>query len=349
VSGGQCSVGGVSTVNSQDVIYSFTPTTTGDYVVQRVLSQPLASPSILYITTDCAALSTAACVFGSGDIYSIDNYREAVHLEAATTYYLVLDGIFEGDPPTEYTFRLNANFCGDGVVADDEQCDDGETAPGDGCDASCNVELYSRCDEAYPSNCAPINILYAPANVDDPTLRAEIAMITGGGVAYWDPATTPILTDLTPYDCVVTYGWELFADGPGFGEILASYVDSVGTAVMGIALQFSASYFVETTLVGPAYSPVVYPTLSLSNTPANYQLDGTGILFDNVMSLTSTNWDMSVTTQGDGVAVGTLAGGEIMAAYRSDFRVVYNNGMIQSGQGDWARLVANSCAAAWVQ
>ena len=30
--------------------------------------------------------------------------------------------------------------CGDGITTSPEQCDDGDEDPGDGCDASCNIE-----------------------------------------------------------------------------------------------------------------------------------------------------------------------------------------------------------------
>ncbi len=38
--------------------------------------------------------------------------------------------------------------CGDGVVSGDEQCDDHNTTPGDGCDATCHVEVANLCQMA---------------------------------------------------------------------------------------------------------------------------------------------------------------------------------------------------------
>src|SRR4051812_32052904 len=46
------------------------------------------------------------------------------------------------------------DVCGDGVVRGAEQCDDGNTAAGDGCDASCQPEAGWTCDHS-PSTCAP--------------------------------------------------------------------------------------------------------------------------------------------------------------------------------------------------
>lgn len=37
----------------------------------------------------------------------------------------------------------DAGVCGDGVLSPDEQCEDGGTAPGDGCDASCRTEPFA--------------------------------------------------------------------------------------------------------------------------------------------------------------------------------------------------------------
>jgi cysteine-rich repeat protein len=41
--------------------------------------------------------------------------------------------------------------CGDGIIKDDEECDDGNTRPGDGCDGSCQVETGWTCTST-PTN-----------------------------------------------------------------------------------------------------------------------------------------------------------------------------------------------------
>ncbi|WP_240807471.1 hypothetical protein [Polyangium spumosum] len=43
-----------------------------------------------------------------------------------------------------------AASCGDGLRHAEEGCDDGNTAPGDGCDTSCQVELCWKCEEVIP-------------------------------------------------------------------------------------------------------------------------------------------------------------------------------------------------------
>jgi len=54
------------------------------------------------------------------------------------------------------TSTTNAHVvsCGDGLIEGDEACDDGESANGDGCDASCAVEAGYACVGA-PSDCTP--------------------------------------------------------------------------------------------------------------------------------------------------------------------------------------------------
>lgn len=49
-----------------------------------------------------------------------------------------------------------AGVCGDGVLGGDEDCDDGNTDPDDGCDAACAVEAGWACEGAGPSACAEV-------------------------------------------------------------------------------------------------------------------------------------------------------------------------------------------------
>jgi len=47
---------------------------------------------------------------------------------------------------------LSTAICGDGAIDAEEECDDGNEADGDGCNAACRVELCARCTGA-PSTC----------------------------------------------------------------------------------------------------------------------------------------------------------------------------------------------------
>jgi hypothetical protein len=57
-----------------------------------------------------------------------------------------------------------------------------------------------------------------------------------------------------------------------------------------------------------------------------------------------------LTLQGSGIMDGYYADGEIAHAYRPDYKVIYSNGAGTAAfacTGDWPRLVANSCSAAY--
>ncbi len=55
----------------------------------------------------------------------------------------------------DYTLGLRMVLCGDGFVDDSEQCEDGNTASGDGCSSQCSVEPGYACT-GTPSVCATV-------------------------------------------------------------------------------------------------------------------------------------------------------------------------------------------------
>jgi len=70
------------------------------------------------------------------------------------TYFVVVES-FSATPSSASTFdiRFSVSLCGDGVVGGNETCDDGGTAPGDGCSATCAVEAGFACNGSSPSTC----------------------------------------------------------------------------------------------------------------------------------------------------------------------------------------------------
>ena len=48
------------------------------------------------------------------------------------------------------------SVCGDGVVASDEECDDGDLIDGDGCSGICEEETGWTCDDNEPSSCSSV-------------------------------------------------------------------------------------------------------------------------------------------------------------------------------------------------
>lgn len=74
-----------------------------------------------------------------------------VAVQGGQTYAIFVDGFGANE---EGAFDLDVSFtsatCGDGVVVAPEECDDGNAASGDGCDATCKIEAGSVCASATP-------------------------------------------------------------------------------------------------------------------------------------------------------------------------------------------------------
>ncbi len=54
---------------------------------------------------------------------------------------------------SDYEIVLTCGACGDGVVDPSEECDDGNTADGDGCSAGCLFEVAGSCSSAATIAC----------------------------------------------------------------------------------------------------------------------------------------------------------------------------------------------------
>lgn len=129
---------------------------------------------------------------------------------------------------------LTTDLCGDGVVTGGEQCDDGNLAAGDGCGATCQLEIT----EKEP------NDLVANANVYTAKWRAQIAPV--GDVDYVAinvPAAgstlTATVTDDGTGDCaaleIVSHvdildinGTSVLASGNGAGGNYCAYASAMG-------------------------------------------------------------------------------------------------------------------------
>jgi cysteine-rich repeat protein len=61
-----------------------------------------------------------------------------------------------GDPDSTGTDTDTEPACGDGTVDMDETCDDGNTADGDGCSATCEPEVGFDCDDSEPTVCVGV-------------------------------------------------------------------------------------------------------------------------------------------------------------------------------------------------
>lgn len=79
---------------------------------------------------------------------------EADFIGDATFEYVVTDGLLT-DVGQVTVAVVNASVCGDGVITGIEKCDDGNANPGDGCSATCRIELGFRCT-GQPSVCTTV-------------------------------------------------------------------------------------------------------------------------------------------------------------------------------------------------
>jgi hypothetical protein len=96
--------------------------------------------------------------------------------------------------------------------------------------------------------------------------------------------------------------------------------------------------------MGPGYSPVTSVTGSIVPTPASYAGDGATRFLHGVIAFDAQVRD-SLVLQGAGIVDAHYADGQIAVAYRPDRRVVYVNGGIQTGAGDWPMLHMNAFEA----
>lgn len=95
----------------------------------------------------------------------------------------------------EGDFLLNAEFlaqvCGDGEIIGTEECDDNNTTPGDGCSATCTVELDFLCDNADPV------LVAVPVVGDTTTGTAGFVGCAGNGnelIYQYTPLTSGTVT-----------------------------------------------------------------------------------------------------------------------------------------------------------
>ena len=80
-------------------------------------------------------------------------------MSANGTWGLKIADDASGDVGTLNNWRLMlcTSTCGDGLMGGVEACDDGNTAPGDGCSATCTVETGYTCTGQGPGSCTDIN------------------------------------------------------------------------------------------------------------------------------------------------------------------------------------------------
>lgn len=194
------------------------------------------------------------------------------------------------------------------------------------------------------------DILYAPANDDNPRLRADIALITASNVDYFDARLgTPGPARLAQYETVLTWVNSPYHDAVGMGNSLADYVETGGRVILGLwSAPGGNNYNYLDGRLMEEYSPVTIGGLDWGGT--SYADDGVDCIHDNVSHYSPRIWDKIAEVAPDSWSDGTyvnLAGDQYPSvAYRHDRKVTYISGFDarHGGPGDWAQLIANICS-----
>ena len=97
--------------------------------------------------------TTQACLAGSMGTTSSETVRFVA--EPGQLAHVVYDVWNGSAATTDYTLEITCTpiVCGDGVVSAGEECEDGNTAPGDGCSDTCQQEPGWDCTDAIPAVC----------------------------------------------------------------------------------------------------------------------------------------------------------------------------------------------------
>ncbi len=123
------------TNSTSDVVYAVTPTASGK--VTATLTPKAGFDGVLYArsgacTTGPQITCSQASAAGGVEAVTFD-------VVAGKTYSVVVDGQSGSQGAYSLALSLAIVTCGDGVVTPDEQCDDGNDQPNDGC-FGCKVE-----------------------------------------------------------------------------------------------------------------------------------------------------------------------------------------------------------------
>ena len=133
---------------SSDVTYSFTAASDGAVIVSTDHAGT-AYDTALHVREECLDPGTQIACNDDKD-YDNGNYNAELFFEALAgeSYSIIVDG-WNGESGA-FELILSQPTCGDGVVEPSEDCDDGNTTGGDGCEADCTptpVCVISSADE----------------------------------------------------------------------------------------------------------------------------------------------------------------------------------------------------------
>jgi cysteine-rich repeat protein len=130
------------TTTGRDAFFSVTAPIDG--VLTATLTQAAFNASI-HARTDCATnTSQVAC---ANDNAAVGTETITFSVAQNTTYFVIVDSTATTQfGPFTLQVRVTPPGCGDSIVSSPEECDDGNTAPGDGCAADCSLEALAGVD-----------------------------------------------------------------------------------------------------------------------------------------------------------------------------------------------------------
>jgi cysteine-rich repeat protein len=177
----------------------------------------------IIFSTDCADLEDSC--FAYDEAYSSDILTEYENASgSATTVFVIIDSyntFTDYDVTVDLDFSLYTPICGDGIITTGETCDDGNTTPGDGCNAFCVVEAGFDC-VGEPSNC--LTLIYSEDFSTWPP--PAMSIVDGGdGGTTWEQCASGTC-QFTSFDGPFAM---IDSDAAGFGAV---FDDSMITPVL---------------------------------------------------------------------------------------------------------------------
>jgi hypothetical protein len=217
--------------------------------------------------------------------------------------------------------------------------------------ASARTNLGSTAPAVFQGNvitpdAGGARILYGPSESDDASYRSQMATQAGGSCDYFDARySTPSVSFLDGYNCVMVWANYAFFDNVGYGNNLADFVDHGGHVILGAFCAYTSGNSLSGRIMtGATYCPI---TGGFNHFSMSFW-DGTDAgccTHTGITSYGSTYRDYLTLRSGASVC-GHYQDGEIANALNGGQNVIYANGaggypLFPSGQ-DAARA-ANGC------
>lgn len=186
-------------------------------------------------------------------------------------------------------------------------------------------------------------VLYCPSNPDDAAFRSQVATAVGGTCDYFDARySTPSVSTLAGYDCVMTWVNYAYLDNNAMGNNLADYVDGGGHVFLGQWCLPTAGNFLAGRIMTSAYNPA-------SGGFANYTTslwngdDRECCVHVGVSSYGSSYRDV-ISLNSGAIGCGHWQDGGQITAHYAAATVFYGSGILGTyGSGQIGTVVGNAC------